>query len=199
MTRLPHVREHVLEADLLLRTLRLNCLIRPYAPLWEELWSPAWREDQWVRGVGVPYQDRAEIGEIAAGWEFGTPLRRAADRRQALVEIDAIVAVMLGLTAEELVTVYRTQFPVLQDYERKARYDSFGRQLPADLVKQLDKATAAGERVHTLNGPDRTYVGPFSGVNRETDLRIAHEHFSRLTAERQAKKERERAQEQLPR
>ncbi|OHV35540.1 restriction endonuclease subunit M [Parafrankia soli] len=198
MTRLPHVREHVLEADLLLRTLRLNCLIRPYAPLWEELWLPAWREAQWVRGVGVPYQDRAEIGEVAAEWEFGTPLRRAADRRQALVEIDAIVAVMLGLTADELVTVYRTQFPVLQDYERKARYDSFGRQLPADLAKQLDKATAAGERVHTLNGPDRTYVGPFSGVNRETDLRIAHEHFSRLTAEREAEKKQGQAQEQLP-
>ena len=37
-------------------------------------------------------------------WEWATPLRRAADRRQALVEIDAIVAIMLGITAEELLT-----------------------------------------------------------------------------------------------
>ncbi|WP_018635230.1 Eco57I restriction-modification methylase domain-containing protein [Parafrankia elaeagni] len=196
--RFPHVRGHALEADLVLRTLRLNCLVRPYAPLWAELWDPAWREDRWVPGVGVAYRERAEIGEVSAEWEWGTPLRRAADRRQALVEIDAIVAVMLGLTADELVTVYRTQFPVLQDYERKARYDSFGRQLPADLAKQLDKATAAGERVHTLNGPDRNYAGPFSGVNRETDLRIAHEHFSRLTAEREAKKAQAEAHGQLP-
>ncbi|MEX5635478.1 Eco57I restriction-modification methylase domain-containing protein [Parafrankia sp. FMc2] len=198
MTKLPHVRGHALEAELVLRTLRLNCLVRPYAPLWGELWAPAWREDRWVPGVGVAYRDRAEIGEVSAEWEWATPLRRAADRRQALVEIDAIVAIMLGLTADELVTVYRTQFPVLQDYERKARYDSFGRQLPADLAKQLDKATAAGERVHTLNGPDRNYAGPFSGVNRETDLRIAHEHFSRLTAEREAKKAQAEAHGQLP-
>ncbi|ABW14776.1 putative type II restriction enzyme, methylase subunit [Parafrankia sp. EAN1pec] len=198
MTKLPHVKRHELQPELMVRTLRLNCLVRPYASLWEELYSPTWRDDRWVPGVGVAYRERPDIGMITAGWEWGTPLRRAADRRQALVEIDAIVAVMLGLTADELVTVYRTQFPVLQDYERKARYDSFGRQLPVDLVKQLDKATAAGERVHTLNGPDRTYVGPFSGVNREADLRIAHEHFSRLTAEREAKKAQVQAEEQLP-
>ncbi|MCK9926964.1 class I SAM-dependent DNA methyltransferase [Frankia sp. Mgl5] len=197
-SKLPHIRGHALEPELTLRTLRLNCLVRPYAPLWKELYSPEWQQDRWAPKVGVVCRERAEVGEVSVEWGFGTPLRRAADRRQALVEIDAIVAVMLGLTADELVTVYRTQFPVLQDYERKARYDSFGRQLPADLAKQLDKATAAGERVHTLNGPDRTYVGPFSGVNRETDLRIAHEHFSRLTAEREAKKAQGQAEEQLP-
>lgn len=168
-----------------MRTLRLNCLVRDYAPLWLELFSPDWTIDAWALGVGVDYRDRPEIGEVAPVWEWATPLRRAADRRQALVEIDAIVAVMLGLTAEELVTVYRTQFPVLQQYERKARYDSFGRELPAELAKELDKQRSLGRAVHTLQGPTRTYVGPFFTVDRERDLRLAHEHFSRITAERQ--------------
>ncbi|WP_007514922.1 Eco57I restriction-modification methylase domain-containing protein [Pseudofrankia saprophytica] len=184
-SKLPHIRQHVLESRLALRTLRLNCLVRDYAPLWLELFSPDWTIDAWALGVGVDYRDRPEIGEVAPVWEWATPLRRAADRRQALVEIDAIVAVMLGLTAEELVTVYRTQFPVLQQYERKARYDSFGRELPAELAKELDKQRSLGRAVHTLQGPTRTYVGPFFTVDRERDLRLAHEHFSRITAERQ--------------
>jgi hypothetical protein len=185
LSKLPHVRGHILEQELVLRTLRLNCLVRPYAPLWEELYDSAWQRDRWVPGIGVNYSERAEIGKVAPSWEYGTPLRCAADRRQALVEIDAIVAVMLGLSADELATVYRTQFAVLQDDERKARYDSFGRRIPTDLTKDLDKATAVGQKVHHLAGPDRTFVGPFTGVDRERDLRLAHEHFTRLTAARQ--------------
>ncbi|MDT3443581.1 Eco57I restriction-modification methylase domain-containing protein [Pseudofrankia sp. BMG5.37] len=187
MRNIPHLRGHVLEPLLTLRALRLNCLVRPYAPIWEQLYLLDWHADDWAPGVGVDYHDRPGLGDVTPTWEPGTPLRRAAGRRQALVEIDAIVAIMLGLTADELVTVYRTQFPVLQDYERKARYDSFGRQLPGDLAKELDKQISLSRKVHTLQGPDRTYVGPFFTVDRERDLQLAHEHFSRIAAERQAR------------
>jgi len=39
---------------------------------------------------------------------MATPLRRDAERRQALVEIDAVATVLLGITAEELCAIYRT-------------------------------------------------------------------------------------------
>ena len=98
------------------------------------------------------------------------------------MEIDAIVAIMLGITAEELLTVYRTQFPVLQKYERDAFYDANGRQLPGKLASEYRKGKAQPADF-TVDGV--TYVEPFVGVDRERDMELAHKHFSDL-AERSA-------------
>lgn len=175
---LPHVRNHALKPQLILRTLRLNCLVRPYAPLWEELYDSVWQQDSWAPHIGVDYVKRAPLGAVGPKWEWATPLRRAADRRQALVEIDAIVAIMLGITAEELLTIYRTQFPVLQKYERDALYDANGRQLPGKLASEYRKMGGLNAEDLTVDG--ETYVEPFVGVDRERDMELAHKHFSAL-------------------
>lgn len=175
--RLPVIRHHPLEPQLILRTLRLNCLVRPFAPLWGELYNEAWQQDSWVPHACVDYAGRAPLGDVGPKWEWATSLRRAADRRQALVEIDAIVAIMLGITAEELTTIYRTQFPVLQKYERDALYDANGRQLPGKLASEYRKGKAKPADF-TVDGV--TYVEPFVGVDRERDMELAHKHFSAL-------------------
>ncbi len=179
LSRLPHIRSHSLGSALVLRTLRLNCLVRPYAPLWEELYNPAWQQDSWVPSVGIDYTSRASLGAVGPEWEWVTPLRRAADRRQALVEIDAIVAVMLGITAEELLTIYRTQFPVLQKYERDALYDATGRQLPGKLASEYRKKGSIKPSDLTVDGV--TYQEPFNGVDRERDMECAHKYFGNHT------------------
>ncbi|NKS29700.1 class I SAM-dependent DNA methyltransferase [Rhodococcus hoagii] len=174
--QIPFPADHPLKQALILRTLRLNCLVSPYAPLWEELYSDAWKHDAWVPGVGVGYLNLTALGDVGPQWGWTTPLRRSADRRQALVEIDAIVAIMLGITADELMTIYRTQFPVLQKYEREALYDAAGRQLPTKLASEYRKKGFLKPADLTVDGV--TYQEPFTGVHRERDMELAHRHFT---------------------
>ncbi len=176
--KIPHIRNHSLEERLILRTLRLNCLVKPFSPFWESIYQDIWQQDSWVPMIGLDYAGRTAIGAIRREWQWTTPLRRAADRRQALIEIDAIVAIMLGISSDELLTIYRTQFPVLQKNERDALYDTTGRKLPSKLASEYRKKGFLKPTDLTVDGV--TYQGPFVGVDREHDMTLAHEHFSDL-------------------
>lgn len=55
------------------------------------------------------------------------PLRQDYERRQALIELDVLTSLGLGITLEELKTIYNIQFPVLKSYEMDTWYDSNGR------------------------------------------------------------------------
>ena len=169
--RFPHPNEHELVPELVLRALRLNCLTADYAPLWEELCNPAWQQDSWTREI--PSQP---LCDVAQEWTMTTPLRRDAERRQALVEIDALAAVMLGITAEELCAIYRTQFGVLRKYERVMQHDANGRQVPKEVLKDVERW---GSRADLGR-----YELPFTPVDREAEMTLAHAELTRRTAAR---------------
>ena len=109
----------------MLRTLRLNCLTSDYGRVVEQGFDDDRRADRWTN----PEFDRVEIGNVTSAWSMDTPLRRDEERRLALVELDAMAALMLGLTAEQLCAMFRTQFPVLRKYEHKMAFDAEGRKL----------------------------------------------------------------------
>ena len=59
-------------------------------------------------------------------WTWDTPLRNYFERRQALVEIDVLAAMALGLSLKDLELIYTIQFPVLQQNENDTWYDAKG-------------------------------------------------------------------------
>ncbi len=194
--------ESVFRRSLLLRTLRLNCMTADYAPLWEELFDPSWKQDRWTDAEF----DRLDLGDVEPKWTMDTPLRRDEDRRRALVELDALAALMLGLSAEQLCAMYRTQFAVLRKYEYKMVFDAEGRKicghhqsagfrqaelqdqakagdLPTEwknvwkLYEQYEEAESGqdAEPVDWLGH----FTPPFRKADRETEMTLAYNEFRR--------------------
>ena len=176
--------DHPLLPRLLLRTLRLNCLTDAYADVWEEAWDPVFAEDEWL--LPPRYEGAPRMGDVGPRWTPATPLRRDIDRRNALVEIDALMATMLGVTADELCTIYRTQFAVLHGYDQTSYiFDANGRIVPNPVLvawrKKGDRITEE-ERTHPHpGGKTYTYDLPFAPRNRETDFRTAMTALQPLT------------------
>ena len=107
---------------LFVRTLLLNCLTTAYADLWQEMWDAAYKQDTW----SLDDNRLKPFDQLHEDWAWDIPLRNYFERRQALVEIDVIAAMALGLTLEDLEMIYTIQFPVLQQNEADTWYDQNG-------------------------------------------------------------------------
>lgn len=104
------------------RTLLLNCLTVHYADLWQSCWRPEYAQEQW----SISDPRLKPFTGLTEEWTWDTPLRNYFERRQALVEIDVLAAMALGLSLKDLELIYTIQFPVLQQNENDTWYDAKG-------------------------------------------------------------------------
>ena len=152
---LPRIADEELAQRITLPYLQLNCLTSAYAELWEEI-------------LGEP-------------WSREKALRIDEERRAAQIEIDVIAAISMGISADELCMVYRTQFPVMRRYDQENHFDANSRIVPKEVMNLHKRA--GGEE--TLSVEDRTWTNPQSGVeytyeypfrvlDREADMRAKY-------------------------
>ena len=160
----------------ILRVLRLNCLTTHYAPLWDELWDDAFLDDAFTSDDARLQRPWRET--LTPTWQRHCALRGDLERRQALVELDALAALALGLSADELCTIYRVQFPVLVGYERDNRYDQRGRLAPTSVRNLVRDQNLHVGTVKDPADDTRVYHLPLAAHDREADLRRAHAVFA---------------------
>lgn len=104
------------------RILQLNCLTMAYFDLWQSCWQPEYAHEEW----SLSDPRLKPFTGLTEEWTWDTPLRNYFERRQALVEIDVLAAMALGLSLKDLELIYTIQFPVLQQNENDTWYDAKG-------------------------------------------------------------------------
>ena len=201
---IPIINKEEILASAFPRVLSNCCLTTYYTELWEDCWRDSFTADHWTK-PDDPRLNQNFFTHLTPHWQRQNALRTHYERRQALVEIDVLSAMALGLTLDELITIYRVQFPVMQQYERETYYDMNGR-IVFTTNKGLTgvgfprkgnqrKGIIGWEDIQDMkegtvdltieddtlpNGPIQrtiTYQAPFAKCDREEDYRIAWEAF----------------------
>jgi hypothetical protein len=188
-----------------IRVCLLNCVNIHYSKLWELNWVDEYKNDNWSK-----LDNRlSNFHKYTNNWNRNTPLRNSFERRWALIEIDVIVAISMGISLLELTLMYEIQFPVLQQNEDDTWYDQKGNiiftcskgltgvgldrpeweKITEDVNSMQRKLKDGDTYIHTIKKSELyldqqiTYYAPFDKCDRVEDYKMAWVHFEKLFSE----------------
>ena len=156
------------------RALSLSAITNHYDELWQSCWTPAFTQQRWSIAAdsdhpGAKVLPRDFFTQLTPSWQRNCALRSDYARRQALVEIDVLVSQALGLTVDELFTIYRVQFPVLRQNEADTWYDQNGRIIFTPSKGLVDVGLPRTARKADLDNGISYGVTEYANTDTETD------------------------------
>ena len=197
ISNMPYLAKTKYSGAIANRAALLNCISSYYQDLLKSLDVYELENDTWTKCDTRLRTDA--FNRLNNNWSIDTPLRTEYERRQALIEIDVLTAMAIGISLEDLKTIYRIQFPTLQKNENDTWFDANGNivftinpNLPGVGYDRKEwesniKGAPAGQKFYRTVTDDfvpgdpvqRTveYVAPFERCDREQDYEVAWEFF----------------------
>lgn len=181
------------------RVLMLNCVNSWYADLWARNFQDNFKEQTWSK---IDHRLK-DFKTLTSKWGSHCFLKTEFERRQALLEIDVIVALAFNLTFEEFMSIYEIYFPITQKYDPETWYDKNGLIVftPKDYELDVDRNTwerialeakeslSKGmnyrynhviEKSELYQGKEISFEAPYTNCDRVADYRHAWSHFSQI-------------------
>jgi hypothetical protein len=166
-----------------------------YSEFWKSLYKKEFLDDQWSITKG----GLEKLNNVQSIWDKNTPLKNLLSRRYALVELDVLNAMNLGLSLLELIDIYNIQFSISKKFEDDTWYDRKGNIVFTPSSKTLSgvgvdrpvwetiRHLKAGETYeHTITkselyqGKKISYHAPFDKCDRVEDYKVAWAHFDKI-------------------
>lgn len=208
LSRYPFGFQRKYQSSIRVRTLLLNCVSDRYKELWETCWDETYKITEWhIKDPRLKL-----FNSLSSEWDMDTPLRNQFERRIALIELDVISSMALGISLEDLEMMYSIQFPVLQQNENDTWYDQKGNvvftcskgltgvgldrkaweAMRGTLsVDGMSYSGSSETYEHTIDpakselygGQKVTYYAPYNRCDRIEDYRRAWAHFEKIFKE----------------
>lgn len=200
--RFPYEINSKFKNSIAIRTLRLNCVNKWYANLWENNYSGSYRNEEW----SINDRRLSLFKELSSSYGDKVLLRNEFERRLALIELDVLTAMSFGLSLEELIYICSQYFQISMKFDETTWYDingmivfsarnsdlSLSRKIWEEIRgEQIDENTYRGTsptHTHTIDpakselygGQQQTFVAPYTRCDRIADYRTAWAHFEKI-------------------